>query len=66
MTAIVKVSPRLREVLNASANLIHAVGHGADDPLVSKMLVEPVDVDLPVNAVVGWRLRGNREKSHKN
>lgn len=58
----------MQEVLSTSTNLIHAVGHGTDNSLVSKMLVEPVNVDLPVNAIIGWRLWGNseRERSHKN
>lgn len=41
----------------ASPYLVHAVGHGADDCLVSEVLVEPVKVDLPVDAVIGWGLR---------
>lgn len=39
-----------------SIDLIHAVGYGADDGLVPEVLVEAVNVDLPVDAVVRRRL----------
>lgn len=48
-----------RRLLEASPHLIHAVGHGADDGLVAEVLVEALQVHLPVDAVVlGWGLRG--------
>lgn len=35
-----------------AAGLVHAAGHGADQSLVTEVLMKALQVDLPVNAIV--------------
>lgn len=41
--------------------LVHPVGHSTDNCLIPEMLVETLNVDLPVDAIIGWWLRKVRE-----
>lgn len=45
-----------------ATDLVHAAGHGTDQSLVTEVLMEALQVDLPVNAIVWGSLEGNRDK----